>query len=185
MRKLITFVICIFAFSFVSSCTAEPPTLQNKEEEKETAVTCLNRYFSLNSIGTIGNVVMLHITNTSRETISTYSPDFLELRPIRRGKPKAVNSKFTVYKVDGGKLKRLEVDYAGNLMDEGAFGFDIYPGDSVVISQTMPSPFTKCDDYAIVLNFASGLCDYYYPNYIQLSMIAICKEQLFSIPSQV
>lgn len=60
MHKLIIFVICIFAFSFISSCTAEPPTLQNKE--KETAVTCLNRYFSLNSIETNGNVVMLHIT---------------------------------------------------------------------------------------------------------------------------
>ena len=177
MRKLITFVICIFAFSFVSSCTAEPPTLQNKEEEEETAVTCFNRHFSLDLVKAWGNEVRLHITNTSSEIFSTYSPDFLKLLPIRRGIVKEVNSKITVYRVKGGKSKRLEVDdYTGTLMDEGALGLDMHPGDSVVISQTMPSPFTKCDDYAIEFDTYSSECDSYYPKYIQLSMITICEE---------
>ena len=173
MRKLIIFVICIFAFSFISSCTAEPPTLQNKEEEEETAVTCFNRHFSLDLVKAWGNEVRLHITNTSPDTIRIYDPDFLELRPIENGEPKDVHSisNFMIYKDDGGKLKVLEQNDIGLIKDGGEIGLELKPGESIFFKQTMPSPFTKCDDYAITFNEASAsmLCGYYKREYARLS----------------
>ena len=78
MRKLIIFVICIFAFSFVTSCTAERPTNQDGNDAMRT---CFNRYFSINSIKTSGYVVMFHITNTSHTTITIFEPDFFTATP--------------------------------------------------------------------------------------------------------
>ena len=174
MRKLIIFVICIFAFSFVTSCTAERPTERPTNQDGNDAMrTCFNRYFSINSIKTSGYVVMFHITNTSHTTITIFEPDFLQLHPIENGEPKDVHSisNFMIYKDDGGKLKVLEQDDIGLIKDGGEVGLDLKPGESIFFKQTMSSPFTKCDDYAITFNEASAsmLCGYYKREYARLS----------------
>ena len=170
MRKLIIFVICIFAFSFVTSCTAERPTNQDGNDAMRT---CFNRYFSINSIKTSGYVVMFHITNTSHTTITIFEPDFLQLHPIENGEPKDVHSisNFMIYKDDGGEPKVLELDDIGLIMDGGKVGLDLKPGESIFFKQTMSSPFTKCDDYAITFNNASSFafCGFYKREYARLS----------------
>ncbi len=174
MRKLIIFVICIFAFSFVTSCTAERPTERPTNQDGNDAMrTCFNRYFSINSIKTSGYVVMFHITNTSPDTIRIYDPDFLQLHPIENGEPKDVHStsNFITYKDDGGKLRVLEQSDGGLIMDGGNFGLELKPGESMFFKQTMSSPFTKCDDYAITFNDAYGstFCGFYKREYARLS----------------
>ena len=174
MRKLIIFVICIFAFSFVTSCTAERPTERPTNQDGNDAMrTCFNRYFSINSIKTSGYVVMFHITNTSPDTIRIYDPDFLQLHPIENGEPKDVHSisNFMIYKDDGGKLKVLEQNDIGLIKDGGEIGLELKPGESIFFKQTMPSPFTKCDDYAITFNEASTsmLCGFNDRKYARLS----------------
>ena len=170
MRKLIIFVICIFAFSFVTSCTAERPTNQDGNDAMST---CFNRYFSINSIKTSGYVVMFHITNTSHTTITIFKPDFLQLHPIENGEPKDVHSisNFMIYKDDGGKLKVLEQDDIGLIKDGGEVGLDLKPGESIFFKQTMSSPFTKCDDYAITFKdvYGSIFCGFYKREYARLS----------------
>ena len=174
MRKLIIFVICIFALSFVNSCTAERPTERPTNQDGNDAMrTCFNRYFSINSIETSGYVVMFHITNTSHTTITMFKPDFLQLLPIENGEPKDVHSisNFMIYKDDGGKLKVLEQDDEGSIMDGGKVGLDLKPGESIFFKQTMPSPFTKCDDYAIAFNLVNSiiLCGFNDRKYARLS----------------
>ena len=174
MRKLIIFVICIFAFSFVTSCTAERPTERPTNQDGNDAMrTCFNRYFSINSIETSGYVVMFHITNTSHTTITIFEPDFLQLHPIENGEPKDVHSisNFMIYKDDGGKLKVLEQDDEGSIMDGGKVGLDLKPGESIFFKQTMSSPFTKCDDYAITFDLVNSiiLCGFNDRKYARLS----------------
>ena len=157
MRKLIIFVICIFALSFVNSCIVERPTERPTNQDGNDAMsTCFNRYFSIDSIKTSGHVVMLHITNTSPDTISIHEPDFLELRPIENGEPKDVHSisNFIIYKDVGGQFKIPEYDDQGWLRDPG---LQLKPGESIFFKQTMPSPFTKCDDYVITFGHFSGI----------------------------
>ena len=174
MRKLIIFVICIFAFSFVTSCTAERPTERPTNQDGNDAMrTCFNRYFSINSIKTSGYVVMFHITNTSHTTITIFEPDFLQLHPIENGEPKDVHSisNFMIYKDVGGQFKIPEYDDQGLLRDGGKPGLQLKPGESIFFKQTMPSPFTKCDDYAITFNDAYGyiFCGFYKREYARLS----------------
>lgn len=167
MRKLIFFVICIFALSFVNSCTAERPTERPTNQDGNDAMsTCFNRYFSIDSIKTSGHVVMLHITNTSPDTISIHEPDFLELRPIENGEPKDVHSisSFIIYKDVGGQFKIPEYDDQGWLSDGGKLGLQLKPGESIFFKQTMPSPFTKCDDYVITFGSFSGMALCYFSN---------------------
>ena len=131
--------------------------LRSFPSRKHNAFTCLNRNFSFKgSLDVSGSVVAFSVTNISADAIEMFRPDSIELRPIKNGKP--TNLK-------GNEL----VDYA-----------DIYPGESISISQTLPSPFTKCEDYAIVYDtfcpFKEGLTYEQEPNYARLSEVFDCNK---------
>ena len=141
--------------------------LRSFPSRKHNAFTCLNRNFSFKgSLDVSGSVVAFSVTNISADAIEMFRPDSIELRPIKNGKPTKVRS----YSRFLNLLKGNElVDYA-----------DIYPGESISISQTLPSPFTKCEDYAIVYDtfcpFKEGLTYEQEPNYARLSEVFDCNK---------
>ena len=134
---------------------------------KNNTFTCLNRDFSFEgNLNVSSNVVTFRVTNISADAIEMFRPDSIELRPIKNGKPTKVRS----YSRFLNLLKGNElVDYA-----------DIYPGESISISQTLPSPFTKCEDYAIVYDtfcpFKEGAALEQEPNYARLSEVFDCNK---------
>ena len=125
--------------------------------------------FSVNSIMISRNEVTFRITNNSADNVEIFKSDVLELRPIKNGKPTKVRSNFTVYRVDGDKLKRMKV-LDGVILDGTSVGLNLYPGESAVITQTMPSKFTECDDYAIAYD------DNINNKYARLSEVFDCNK---------
>lgn len=139
--------------------------LRSFPSRKHNAFTCLNRNFSFKgSLDVSGSVVAFSVTNISADAIEMFRPDSIELRPIKNGKPTKVRSYSRFLNLKGNEL----VDYA-----------DIYPGESISISQTLPSPFTKCEDYAIVYDtfcpFKEGATLEQEPNYARLSEVFDCN----------
>ena len=136
---------------------------------KNNAFTCLNRDFSFEgNLNVNSNIVGFRVTNISADAIEMFRPDSIELRPIKNGKPTKVRSSSNFFELIGNKFV------------ESVDATDIYPGESKSISQRLPSPFTKCEDYAIVYDtfcpFKEGLTYEQEPNYARLSEVFDCNK---------
>ena len=142
--------------------------LRSFPSRKHNAFTCLNRNFSFKgSLDVSGSVVAFSVTNISADAIEMFRPDSIELRPIKNGKPTKVRSNSNFFELIGNKFV------------DSVDAIDIYPGESKNISQKLPSPFTKCEDYAIVYDtfcpFKEGAALEQEPNYARLSEVFDCN----------
>ena len=143
--------------------------LRSFPARKNNAFTCLNRDFSFEgSLNVNSNIVSFRVTNISADAIEMFRPDSIELRPIKNGKPTKVRSNSNFFELIGNKFV------------DSVDAIDIYPGESKSISQRLPSPFTKCEDYAIVYDtfcpFKEGLTYEQEPNYARLSEVFDCNK---------
>lgn len=130
------------------------------DSTKNKVFPCLDRDFSVDGIIVDDNKILFHVTNVSTEKIDTSRLSNIQLRPIKDGKPTIIRSKMTKAKVLGDKLVPFE------LFD------DIYPGESAVVKQEMPSAFTKCEDYALA--YDDMYCRYKEVPYVSLNKIITC-----------
>ena len=128
---------------------------------KNKVFPCLDRDFSVDGMIVDGNYVLFHVTNVSTEKIDTLRLSKIQLRPIKDGKPTTIRSKITNAKVAGDKLVPFE------LFD------DIYPGESAVVKQEMPSAFTKCEDYSLAYDI---YCRYKESPHVLLNKIIDCTN---------
>lgn len=130
------------------------------DSTKNKVFPCLDRDFSVDGIIVDDNKILFHVTNVSTEKIDTSRLSSIQLRPIKDGKPTIIRSEMTKAKVLGDKLVPFE------LFD------DIYPGESAVVKQEMPSAFTKCEDYALA--YDDMYCRYKEVPYVNLNKIITC-----------
>ena len=129
------------------------------DSTKDKVFPCLDRDFSVDSMTVDGNKILFHVTNVSTEKIYTFKLSKIQLRLIKDGKPTATRSQMTEARVEGDKLVPLEV-------------FDaIYPGESAVVIQEMPSAFTKCEDYVLSYDVT---CRYTEAQHVDLNKIIAC-----------
>ena len=129
---------------------------------KNKVFPCLDRDFSVDGMIVDGNYVLFHVTNVSTEKIDTLRLSKIQLRPIKDGKPISIRSKITNAKVAGDRLVPFE------LFD------DIYPGESAVVKQEMPSAFTKCEDYSLA--YDDIYCRYKESPHVLLNKIIDCTN---------
>ena len=128
---------------------------------KNKVFPCLDRDFSVDGMIVDDNKILLHVTNVSTEKIDTLRLSKIQLRPIKDGKPTTIRSKITNAKVVGDRLVPFE------LFD------DIYPGESAVVTQEMPSAFTKCEDYSLAYDV---YCRYKESPHVLLNKIIDCTN---------
>lgn len=129
---------------------------------KNKVFPCLDRDFSVDGMIVDDNKILLHVTNVSTEKIDTLRLSKIQLRPIKDGKPTTIRSKITNAKVAGDRLVPFE------LFD------DIYPGESAVVKQEMPSAFTKCEDYSLA--YDDMYCRYKESQHVLLNKIIDCTN---------
>ena len=129
---------------------------------KNKVFPCLDRDFSVDGMIVDDNKILLHVTNVSTEKIATLRLSEIQLRPIKDGKPTTIRSKITSAKVVGDRLVPFE------LFD------DIYPGESAVVKQEMPSAFTKCEDYSLA--YDDMYCRYKESPHVLLNKIIDCTN---------
>ena len=129
---------------------------------KNKVFPCLDRDFSVDGMIVDDNKILLHVTNVSTEKIDTLRLSKIQLRPIKDGKPTTIRSKITNAKVVGDRLVPFE------LFD------DIYPGESAVVKQEMPSAFTKCEDYSLA--YDDMYCRYKESPHVLLNKIIDCTN---------
>ena len=154
-----------------SSNTVKPNNNTNTDKSRNNVIRfdgvknkvfpCLDRDFSVDGMIVDGNYVLFHVTNVSTEKIDTLRLSKIQLRPIKDGKPTTIRSKITNAKVAGDKLVPFE------LFD------DIYPGESAVVKQEMPSAFTKCEDYSLAYDV---YCRYKESPHVLLNKIIDCTN---------
>lgn len=132
------------------------------DSTKNRVFPCLDRDFSVDGMIVDGNKILLHVTNVSTEKIDTLRLSKIQLRPIKDGKPTTIRSKITNAKVAGDRLVPFE------LFD------DIYPGESAVVKQEMPSAFTKCEDYSLA--YDDIYCRYKESPHVLLNKIIDCTN---------
>ena len=155
-----------------SSNTVKPNNNTNTDKSRNNAIRfdgvknkvfpCLDRDFSVDGMIVDGNYVLFHVTNVSTEKIDTLRLSKIQLRPIKDGKPTTIRSKITNAKVAGDRLVPFE------LFD------DIYPGESAVVKQEMPSAFTKCEDYSLA--YDDIYCRYKESQHVLLNKIIDCTN---------
>ena len=155
-----------------SSNTVKPNNNTNTDKSRNNVIRfdgvknkvfpCLDRDFSVDGMIVDGNYVLFHVTNVSTEKIDTFRLSNIQLRPIKDGKPITIRSKITNAKVVGDKLVPFE------LFD------DIYPGESAVVKQEMPSAFTKCEDYSLA--YDDMFCRYKESPHVLLNKIIDCTN---------
>lgn len=155
-----------------SSNTVKPNNNTNTDKSRNNVIRfdgvknkvfpCLDRDFSVDGMIVDGNYVLFHVTNVSTEKIDTLRLSKIQLRPIKDGKPTTIRSKITNAKVAGDKLVPFE------LFD------DIYPGESAVVKQEMPSAFTKCEDYSLA--YDDMYCRYKESPHVLLNKIIDCTN---------
>ena len=155
-----------------SSNTVKPNNNTNTDKSRNNAIRfdgvknkvfpCLDRDFSVDGMIVDGNYVLFHVTNVSTEKIDTLRLSKIQLRPIKDGKPISIRSKITNAKVVGDRLVPFE------LFD------DIYPGESAVVKQEMPSAFTKCEDYSLA--YDDIYCRYKESPHVLLNKIIDCTN---------
>ena len=155
-----------------SSNTVKPNNNTNTDKSRNNVIRfdgvknkvfpCLDRDFSVDGMIVDGNYVLFHVTNVSTEKIDTLRLSKIQLRPIKDGKPTTIRSKITNAKVAGDKLVPFE------LFD------DIYPGESAVVKQEMPSAFTKCEDYSLA--YDDIYCRYKESPHVLLNKIIDCTN---------
>lgn len=155
-----------------SSNTVKPNNNTNTDKSRNNVIRfdgvknkvfpCLDRDFSVDGMIVDGNYVLFHVTNVSTEKIDTLRLSKIQLRPIKDGKPTTIRSKITNAKVVGDKLVPFE------LFD------DIYPGESAVVKQEMPSAFTKCEDYSLA--YDDIYCRYKESKHVLLNKIIDCTN---------
>ena len=127
---------------------------------KTQTFKCLNEEFNIDHISIINNSIETYITNISTESIYKVFIDDIELRPIKNGKPVKVRSNNTVMYYDQKNNKSVEFNYP----------YELYPGETAVIKQTMQSNITNCDDYAIFRECYNG------KNFDKLSNLVNCSN---------
>lgn len=132
------------------------------DSTKNKVFPCLDRDFSVDGMIVDDNKILLHVTNVSTEKIDTLRLSKIQLRPIKDGKPISIRSKITNAKVAGDRLVPFE------LFD------DIYPGESAVVKQEMPSAFTKCEDYSLA--YDDIYCRYKESPHVLLNKIIDCTN---------
>ena len=155
-----------------SSNTVKPNNNTNTDKSRNNVIRfdgvknkvfpCLDRDFSVDGMIVDDNYVLFHVTNVSTEKIDTLRLSKIQLRPIKDGKPTTIRSKITNAKVAGDKLVPFE------LFD------DIYPGESAVVKQEMPSAFTKCEDYSLA--YDDMYCRYKESPHVLLNKIIDCTN---------
>lgn len=155
-----------------SSNTVKPNNNTNTDKSRNNVIRfdgvknkvfpCLDRDFSVDGMIVDGNYVLFHVTNVSTEKIDTLRLSKIQLRPIKDGKPTTIRSKITNAKVAGDRLVPFE------LFD------DIYPGESAVVKQEMPSAFTKCEDYSLA--YDDMYCRYKESPHVLLNKIIDCTN---------
>lgn len=155
-----------------SSNTVKPNNNTNTDKSRNNVIRfdgvknkvfpCLDRDFSVDGMIVDGNYVLFHVTNVSTEKIDTLRLSKIQLRPIKDGKPTTIRSKITNAKVVGDRLVQFE------LFD------DIYPGESAVVKQEMPSAFTKCEDYSLA--YDDMYCRYKESPHVLLNKIIDCTN---------
>ena len=155
-----------------SSNTVKPNNNTNTDKSRNNVIRfdgvknkvfpCLDRDFSVDGMIVDGNYVLFHVTNVSTEKIDTLRLSKIQLRPIKDGKPTTIRSKITNAKVAGDRLVPFE------LFD------DIYPGESAVVKQEMPSAFTKCEDYSLA--YDDIYCRYKEYPHVLLNKIIDCTN---------
>lgn len=155
-----------------SSNTVKPNNNTNTDKSRNNVIRfdgvknkvfpCLDRDFSVDGMIVDDNKILLHVTNVSTEKIDTLRLSKIQLRPIKDGKPTTIRSKITNAKVVGDRLVPFE------LFD------DIYPGESAVVKQEMPSAFTKCEDYSLA--YDDMYCRYKESQHVLLNKIIDCTN---------
>lgn len=155
-----------------SSNTVKPNNNTNTDKSRNNVIRfdgvknkvfpCLDRDFSVDGMIVDDNKILLHVTNVSTEKIDTLRLSKIQLRPIKDGKPTTIRSKITNAKVVGDRLVPFE------LFD------DIYPGESAVVKQEMPSAFTKCEDYSLA--YDDMYCRYKESPHVLLNKIIDCTN---------
>ena len=155
-----------------SSNTVKPNNNTNTDKSRNNVIRfdgvknkvfpCLDRDFSVDGMIVDDNKILLHVTNVSTEKIDTLRLSKIQLRPIKDGKPTTIRSKITNAKVAGDRLVPFE------LFD------DIYPGESAVVKQEMPSAFTKCEDYSLA--YDDMYCRYKESQHVLLNKIIDCTN---------
>lgn len=155
-----------------SSNTVKPNNNTNTDKSRNNVIRfdgvknkvfpCLDRDFSVDGMIVDDNKILLYVTNVSTEKIDTLRLSKIQLRPIKDGKPTTIRSKITNAKVVGDRLVPFE------LFD------DIYPGESAVVKQEMPSAFTKCEDYSLA--YDDMYCRYKESQHVLLNKIIDCTN---------
>lgn len=155
-----------------SSNTVKPNNNTNTDKSRNNVIRfdgvknkvfpCLDRDFSVDGMIVDDNKILLYVTNVSTEKIDTLRLSKIQLRPIKDGKPTTIRSKITNAKVVGDRLVPFE------LFD------DIYPGESAVVKQEMPSAFTKCEDYSLA--YDDMYCRYKESPHVLLNKIIDCTN---------
>ena len=155
-----------------SSNTVKPNNNTNTDKSRNNVIRfdgvknkvfpCLDRDFSVDGMIVDDNKILLHVTNVSTEKIDTLRLSKIQLRPIKDGKPTTIRSKITNAKVAGDRLVPFE------LFD------DIYPGESAVVKQEMPSAFTKCEDYSLA--YDDMYCRYKESQHVLLNKLIDCTN---------
>lgn len=187
MNKFKLIFVFMFLSVFTISCdskndsplvTSESPTtikVQDQVTTKKDSDTIefnskstnvfpgLDRDFSIDKIAVVDkNTILFKVTNVSTDAVSTTRLRHIELRPIKNGHPTKVRSKVDIARIVNGELEVFKT------LD------DIYPGESALIIQEIPIPFTQCEDYAIA--YAKYACKYRELDYAKLSDVIDCNS---------